>query len=412
MTHDLAFARLREANPVPEPLQLDVASTGQDALLASITERTARMQTQEQQQREIQPKRPNGWLVAAAAAAIVIVALGLINLVGETQEPVSTEPPTESLTNPITVADQWVDAMNNGDLQGALSLLSPETSCDLPTPTGDVESCEQHLGYLVAIGTHFEKSSCRESAPYRCNYDLTSQLHATLGYPDFSLPMPTVFTLDEDGLLVADFFGSIDTATSYYPTESGELWGVMRSMFPNMEIDITFGPRIYDHDAGVAAMEAARALNDPDKVVTQLSNILALYATSGITQCAAQDGSRDCTNLVDFLEGIHATLSLDCDTAAANDGQIPCEVTIDSAIHETLESDPSSGAMTITYRGGRAQAFSMDVLFAADPDVHSSFMDFARSQPGLFSENTDRAVWTAETGALWLTAAAEFVRGN
>lgn len=115
--------------------------------------------------------------------------------------------------------------------------------------------------------------------------------------------------------------------------------------------------------------------------------------------------------MVDFLEAIGATLDFECAIEAASNGEIPCVLELDSMIHDALGGGPSQGDMTVVYRGGRTQALSVEVLFAADPAVHRSFMEFAVAQPALADGETGRPLWTADTGAAWIAAAEEFASG-
>ena len=410
MSSERAFERLRAADPVPQPLLAEELRADSDVLLSAITERMQTMQIQEEQYvRTSPPQRPNVWLVAAAIALVVVAAVALANLANNSPEPVATTMATEFVANPLPTLDQWAEAMNEGDLDGALALLSSEASCDLPT--GSVDTCEDHLGYLIAIGTHFEKTSCREAVPYRCFFDLTSQLHATMGYPDYSLPMMPEVSLDENGHLVADFFGNINTNTPYIPLDAADLWAFMREDYPELNIGLPFGPDPYTAEAGEAAMEAATRLNDPERVIGALHNILSVYAASGIARCSTQDGTVACQALVDFFEAIGATLDFECAIEPASNGEIPCALELDSMIHDALGGGPSQGDMTVVYRGGRTQALSVEVLFAADPAVHGSFMEFAVARPALADGETGRPLWTADTGAAWVAAAEEFASG-
>jgi hypothetical protein len=93
MTNELAFERLREANPVPEPGSLEQVTSDRDVLLALVMERTETMQTQEHEKVATAPRRPNGWLIAAAAAAAIVVTVGLINLIDQPAETKQTRCP-------------------------------------------------------------------------------------------------------------------------------------------------------------------------------------------------------------------------------------------------------------------------------------------------------------------------------
>ena len=350
------------------------------------------------------PDRPRAWVVAAAIAAMALVAVGLLVTLDRSRWPVAGS----SADRTMAMADAWVDAMNRGAVEEALDLLSPEAVCDLRTPTGDVETCEQHLGYVAAIGTHFERRSCRDTAPHRCSYDLTSDLHATLGYPNHTLQMNVVFGLDERGLLVADFFGGADTSNAYYPGEAGQFWVWLATENPDMAVDFDFGPDVYDAKAGEAVMAAAQSFTDPSRVATLMQTALDERDASGMLQCGTPDGSRACSDLVAFLGGIDADLDLECDTAGVIDFTIPCEAAMDSAIHRALGTGPSLTELTIHYRGGGARGFEFDLRLAGDEERHDELLEYARGHPELHGA---RPVWNAQSGPAWVAAAEELAEG-
>ncbi|HVR77610.1 MAG TPA: hypothetical protein VMS99_04380 [Acidimicrobiia bacterium] len=340
----------------------------------------------------------------------MIILIGAAIVFGGNDEPelvAPTDPVPSTVVSevdPRPLSAQWVEAMNQGDLEGALAILSPEASCDLPA--GSLVTCQQHLGYLIAIGTHIETRSCREEPPYQCSYGLTSEFHAALGYPDHSLPATTEIGVDQAGLLVADFFGTIDTSSPYWPSEGGDLWGWMQSEYPEMTIHRTFGPDPYDESAGVAAMEAARRFNSPERIVQQIQLSLDSYASSALRQCATQDGPVECTPLMNFLKAIDAELRLECDAVTTEPGVITCPLTIESGIHQALDSEASTSEAVIEYRGGLTQSLQMEIRFADDPAVHDAFVAYAATVDGLFQEG--ELIFDGDSGRSLLDAARDF----
>ena len=398
------FERLRSANPVPRSM-VEGKSDDHVGLLADIRERAVGPAfVHDGPVEEPPPERPRAWVVAAAIAAMALVAVGLLVTLDRSRWPVAGS----SADRTMAMADAWVDAMNRGAVDEALGLLSPEAVCDLRTPTGEVETCEQHLGYIAAIGTHFEKRSCRDAAPHRCSFDLTSDLHATLGYPNHTLQMNVVFRLDERELLQADFFDGADTSDAYYPGDAGEFWAWLANENPHMGVDVDFGPDVYDAAAGEAVMEAAGSFTDPSRIATLVQTALDDRDASGMLQCGTPDGSRPCSDLIAFLGGIDADLDLDCDTAGAVDFTIPCEVTMDSAVHRALGTGPSLSELTIQYRGGGARGFEFDLRLAGDQERHDEMLEYARGYPELYGA---RPVWNAQSGPGWVEAAEELAGG-
>ena len=406
MTIDI-FRRYAHLDPASSKDVLPDWSSLAPVLLEAIDERTRPMQTQ-----EIKPAAPagrgprlRGPLLAAAVFTLVLIVAGVayVLLRGDAEPDAIDGAPN----SPIDVLDEWTDAMNEGDVDNALSVLSPEAECSLPVVAP--VSCEQHLGYLAAIGTHFEKQSCTAEAPYICSYGLTSQLHATLGYPDYELPMSAEFTLDESGLLVADFFGTVDVTTPYWPTEGGELWSFMIPDYPELNLDGVFGPEIYDRAAGVAAMEGARSFNDPVRIVSEFEDTLrsGFLPSRSPVDCRIDGGPVTCTPLLEFLVGIDAELGFECDGEAASSDRIGCTATIESDIHSALGSGPATAEASFLYRGGRVIAFELSGLpFADSPGVHEAFVAFAAGEEGLVRDGD--AVLTGETAAAWVEAAGSY----
>jgi hypothetical protein len=407
MTID-TFRRYAQLDPASSQDVLPDWSSLAPVLLEAIDERTRPMQTRPTKTRPPAVKRPRfkGPLVAGAVFALVVLIIGVAFILSQddVQPDVIDAPETTALEQ----GDRWAEAMNRGDLDGALALLSPEANCDLPV--GEVETCEQHLGYLVAIGTRFEKTSCTEVEPIRCFYQLTSDLHSTLGYPEYSLPMDTAFEVDDSGLLVADFFSTAPvTSYSYWPDEAGDLWSFMLPDHPEIVIDRYFGsPNHYDQALGIAAMDSAARFNDPARIFTEFQTSLDRGFLPSVppARCALPEGTVDCNSLFEFLLSISAGVELNCDYTAAAADTLVCPLTIDSDIHSALGSGPSTTEGTVTYRGGRLQGLTLDLVFSDDPAVQDAFMVFASAQDGLFSG--DVPSYSEETGPAWLEAAREF----
>lgn len=403
MSDESIIRQLREANPFPNPVDLHRASTDDARILVAINERSDAMSTKQTRRVTIErtPTPRRGLLIAAAVAAAVVLA-GAVIL--DVFRPEVATPDDETT---LSLVSEWVDAVNAGDLQGALAVLSPEASCDLPIPTlGADETCEQHLGYLIAIDTHFEPVGCSSVEPTRCKYSLTSGLHAALGYPDYALPLETTFSVDRDGKLTADIFGTIDPTTPYWPREGGELWAYMQPLYPELDIDATFGPSPYTAAAGVAAMEAAAEFNGAGRVAQRLQEAVDLYSDRELQLCFAPQRT-DCSDLLDFLEGVAASIQLDCDPSTAGEGVITCPMAVDSDLNATLGGGQGVTEITIEYRAGKVRTITFDPRFSGDEDLHSSFLEYAAEVDGLF--DGDQPIWDGETAPVWMETARQFV---
>jgi hypothetical protein len=102
MSIDTAMERLKAANPAPDTRLLRAESEDLTALLTSTWQRSANMQTQQPHNTEPVHDRGNrGWVVAVAAATIVLVVVGIVSLLSTRAgiEP-GNEVPVTTVTTP------------------------------------------------------------------------------------------------------------------------------------------------------------------------------------------------------------------------------------------------------------------------------------------------------------------------
>jgi hypothetical protein len=105
MSVETAFQQLREANPVPDPALLIDASTDLAGLLATTTQRSAEMQTEElTRPKSPQQRTDRPWLLAASAAAAVLVigAVIAISTLGGSPDVAENPPVTTTSPAPLT----------------------------------------------------------------------------------------------------------------------------------------------------------------------------------------------------------------------------------------------------------------------------------------------------------------------
>jgi indole-3-glycerol phosphate synthase len=126
-----------------------------------------------------------------------------------------------------------------------------------------------------------------------------------------------------------------------------------------------------------------------------------------VRSCETSFGMVDCRSLSEFLGDINAEVVLECDPESASEGVISCNSSFTSDIHRALGSEASSVPVSVEYRGGKAQAISVVLSFAADPTLHEEFMGFATTVDGLIREN-GRPIWNADSGGDWVAAAEAF----
>jgi len=122
---------MRAANPVPDS-EVALPNDEFDALLLLTQSRSGNVDVQ-QLTKPVEPekKQRSGWLVAAAAFAVVIVFVGVVMLLAKTAEnlPPVTEPAVESTAvAPIDVAEAWFALYETGDVAGYQALMSADAT--------------------------------------------------------------------------------------------------------------------------------------------------------------------------------------------------------------------------------------------------------------------------------------------
>lgn len=359
-------------------------------------------------------------LVAATIAAVVllIVALAISREdrdgvpADEREVPTGPTVPDDesgdaSVPNPeaVAIASRFASTVGSGDLDAVLAMLSPESDCNVPV--GRVaESCEQHWGYLLAIGTDLEVRRCDDAVPARCALDFRSALHAEMGMPDYSLP-GYVFVVDAD-TVISDFT-EIPISRAYMGTlaAGARLWSHLGAMRPDLDVDNTYGPDPYDREAGEAAMAAARDLTDPVKVVAAFQRSLDEHFLPSVIpeQCATQSGTADCVALLEFLYALDADIDLDC---GEPDGEtVTCRATMTTALHEVLGSSPTVTTAVIVQHAGNVGELELELRFHDDPSIDEAFIAHAAAATGTFHTN-GTPIYGAPSAPAWLAAAASF----
>lgn len=349
-------------------------------------------------------RRLIGGLVAASAFALVVAvfALNLVLAPGSDQE--IRDLPAPSLQEK---ANQFGTFINSGDLESGLEMLSAESNCDAPAPDSfSVETCEQHWGHMVAMGADVRFEDCSETTG-QCYMTWGSELFEIMGYPDHRLAAWIPMSIDEAGLLVVDMFSGIPETGSFMPDRSVvPLYDYLQENRPDLRVSSISGPDPKDYEGGLALMEAARFVNDPQRIITNLESALVEIPPILPRFCESGSALIPCRDLFQFLQNIEAEVGLECDVSTAADGTIRCPVSMTSAIHDALGSGPSSTEAIIEYQAGMVRKLTLDIQFAADPLLHEEFIEFARSNDLLYQG--EEPVYTEDTAADWIAAAETF----
>ena len=409
---DEAFRRLAQADPVPADAERPLRAWSTTTLLDTVDQRSGATDAGQagRSARRLAPseRRRGNVLVAAAAFAFVVIAIGAAvwlarPAVPEREVATTVAPEPDSL--PGLGAD-LAETVNRGDLDAALTLLSPQSDCDLPVPGSNVETCGELWGELIAIGGTLDVR-CAGADSRRCSTSFTSELFAIMGYPDIALPGPALTGLDGDGRVIADA-SQIPVTRAYMPEGAGDrLYTYLRQHYPEFDHDPVFGPQPASREVGLAKLEAARALTDPARIVAERQAAFDNSFASPIPgQCLTQDGTLDCAALFAFLRTIDAELDLDCDPDTAEGGILACPLTITSDIHTILGGGPASTEAELMLRGGVVARLTLELRFAADAALHDAFAAYAAGVDGLY--RGPRPIYEPEAAPAWLAAAEAF----
>lgn len=344
-----------------------------------------------------------GILVAAASFVLVLALLGLNVFLTSGGDQIG-DSPARGLQE---LADELAASINSGDLESGLRMLSPESNCDANAPDSfSVETCEQHLGHMVGLGADVRFQNCSETTG-ECYMTWGSELFEIMGYPDHRLAAYVPMSVDEAGLVVIDLFSGIPGGGSFMPDRSVvPLYDYLQQNRPELRVSSISGPDPKDFEGGLALMEAARFVNDPQRIINDLEEAFVEFPPTFPGSCHSGSASTFCRTLFEFLQGIQAELDLDCDVSTAENGTITCPVSMTSAIHDALDGGPSRTEATIEYQAGSVRNLTLDLQFAADPSLHQDFIDYARSSNALYEGEVP--VYTEETAADWIATAEAF----
>jgi len=362
---------------------------------------------------EVSDRRPpRRWPLATAAAALVVTG-GVILALGRGDGDRNAEPAPTTETAPADVRStaeilaNLVGAVETGDPDTVIDMLSPESDCDVPGPGSPVESCGQQVAYMLAIGGRLE-ARCGERDLDSCSLWHTTAAHAAMGYADEWLPLP--FVIDGDGLVALRLREIPVRAYVGSDADTGRLWAQLREMRPDLRVT-NFGPEPNDAESGAAVLAAAQQLNDPARIVAEFEADLdqRRLPSDPPRTCRVSLGTPRCRDLLEFLFALDADVDLACDTA--RDGTVPCTLTLTSELHEALGSEPTVMSADVSYRGGVIIALELDLRFSADPDANEAFFEYAMTADGLFRELGASGlvpVFTEESAPAWLDAATLF----
>jgi hypothetical protein len=265
MTHpEAAFAKFVAANPAPHPEVLHGERPDVDEMLAEIngTIPVAR------------PPLPasawqrRGWAPAVAAFVLVVGIAAVLTWIGNPPEPSTTDPVAFVRRDALTKAEQWLQAVNEGEITRVMSMSSPDSA-----GISDRRVHEWVAG-LAGQGMPVQVSSCEvtaatsEDALIECQIRLTDVVAVELGVTQLVAPFRY-----SDGLLAWQPYtgGDISDVNAAYST-------YLREHHP-AEYEMYCAPAAYEpgsvvQDGGLALTGACAELAAPlaNEVVQWIRN--------------------------------------------------------------------------------------------------------------------------------------------
>jgi hypothetical protein len=207
MTVDAAFVALVEANPIPDPRSYAENRLDPAAFLTATRERTKEMQTIDQQESEQRTRRRRWQPLAAVAAFVLVIAIGVVaalTLQGDDDVANVPAPPFET---PQEAVDGYYAVLNAGDGAAYFSLFADGASdLALANPRGGVAISEAKVNARVeggkASGDTFVVKNCVEETELqvKCTVAIDNPIMGlTQGVRE--LTFSVALTIDETGLI-------------------------------------------------------------------------------------------------------------------------------------------------------------------------------------------------------------------
>lgn len=215
---DLAFRRLQAANPEPDPQALLRSVTSPERGPEGIPMTMDQISIESRHEKQEPPTTRRGWLTAAVAALVVVVALVAIPTL-------NSDSPYADMTDA-----ELATALVAGEVDPVSEIVSPDAVFDIPSYTGGYADIDRYVEFTNRIGNENTDIVCTGSGTVTCNWRMTNTVTRALGLvPAFASNELTF----EDGQIVAwssmsnlqwgDFFEwlSEDAASTMFTVTEG-----------------------------------------------------------------------------------------------------------------------------------------------------------------------------------------------
>jgi len=219
MTIEAAFTALVEANPIPDPRSYAERRLEPAAFLTATRERTVNMRTIETQEARTDNKQRRWQPLAAVAAFILVIAVGVaaaLALRGTADVANVPAPPFET---PQDVVDAYYAALNAGDGDAFVVMFAEAATDSEINPIGNLsdDKIRARIEAIEAVGATFAVVDCASETALRTRCTVSSsEPIGGLIVGSTEIERSVVTSLDEEGLIarmgVQIQLGAIDTA--------------------------------------------------------------------------------------------------------------------------------------------------------------------------------------------------------
>jgi hypothetical protein len=204
MTIDAAFAALAEANPIPDPRSYAEHRLEPAAFLTATRERTKDMQTIDQQESKQKPPQRRWQPLAAVAAFVLVIAVGVAAASALRGGDEVTSVPAPPFDTPQEAVETWVAALNAGDGETYLLLFARDASDGLFNQGGiaSEKTIKDRVEMVAATETVFTVVECVPESVSQTKCVLTRDNPvAELSSGAREIEDSVVLTIDESGVI-------------------------------------------------------------------------------------------------------------------------------------------------------------------------------------------------------------------
>lgn len=194
MNPDTVYALLVEANPVPDPNAATIEPL-RDLNASPSASHTVELTTLEPGESAMAPRQRHRWMPAAAAATIVIVAIGALVLTRSEPTPIdraaapAEPPPPTREERAVATAQAFYTALNAGDVDTMIAMTNPDSSVvEADRQMWEMNAVHVTLGEPWTIGT-CQPVEITSSIEVACSVTINDPVFEQLGVNELIAPI-------------------------------------------------------------------------------------------------------------------------------------------------------------------------------------------------------------------------------